>query len=432
MTLDDALAYARLHHPRMQASRAQLEASRARAEVPHALWMPRVGASAQLFGATTNNTTATVIGSPDVVLPRIGGTRARDPSSASLAPSISSLAALGVNQELYDFGRIDALEAAADAAVDVERYRTDDTWLDIELGVREAYFAVRAARAVQKAAEDAYTRALAHRDMARAWVDRGLRPRIELERAEADLARFDVGRVRARGDLESAKAAFAEAVGLDNAQLDAADQPAALAPLPELGEALREAGARAPLILAVEAQVKAQEARTRVIEAEELPDIQITGSLSGRAGGADPTSGDPAGLVGVVPMVPNWDVGVVFNWPIYDAAVAANQRASQRTEEALRAQADAIRQRQVAAIQQAWMAVDIAEKALPALQRALGAAKSNYAQADARFRAGLTTSVELADAEALRTDAEIQLAIGEFQIGRARARFAREAAEGSP
>jgi len=77
-----------------------------------------------------------------------------------------------------------------------------------------------------------------------------------------------------------------------------------------------------------------------------------------------------------------------------------------------------------------WVAVTLAQGALPALERSLAAAQANYAQADARFGAGLGTSVELADAEALRTHAEIQLALGRFEIARTRAQLARVIAEG--
>jgi outer membrane protein TolC len=69
---------------------------------------------------------------------------------------------------------------------------------------------------------------------------------------------------------------------------------------------------------------------------------------------------------------------------------------------------------------------------VPALQRALDAARANEDQVDARFRAGLATAVELADAEALLTNAEIQLAIGQFQLSRANARLARATAEVTP
>jgi outer membrane protein len=71
----------------------------------------------------------------------------------------------------------------------------------------------------------------------------------------------------------------------------------------------------------------------------------------------------------------------------------------------------------------------VAQVALVALRRSVDAARANYAQADARFKAGLGTSLELADAEAVRTDAEIQLAVGEYDIQRARAALARLLAE---
>jgi outer membrane protein TolC len=74
--------------------------------------------------------------------------------------------------------------------------------------------------------------------------------------------------------------------------------------------------------------------------------------------------------------------------------------------------------------------VIVARDALPGLERAVEAAVANYAQADARFKAGLGTSVELADAEALRADAEIQLALGRFELARARAALGRAIAEG--
>jgi len=43
---------------------------------------------------------------------------------------------------------------------------------------------------------------------------------------------------------------------------------------------------------------------------------------------------------------------------------------------------------------------------------------------------GIGNAVELADAEAVRTNAEIQLALGEFELARARAAFGRAIAEG--
>jgi outer membrane protein len=76
------------------------------------------------------------------------------------------------------------------------------------------------------------------------------------------------------------------------------------------------------------------------------------------------------------------------------------------------------------------VSIQVSQAALSSLGRAVDAARANYAQAEARFKAGLGTSLELADGEALRTDAEIQLAVGEFEARRARAALSRLIAEG--
>ena len=76
-------------------------------------------------------------------------------------------------------------------------------------------------------------------------------------------------------------------------------------------------------------------------------------------------------------------------------------------------------------LQRTYVELGVSEQALPALQRALDAANANHAQAEARFTAGLGNAVELSDAEALLVDAQIQLAIGQFQLSQARARVQR-------
>ena len=96
------------------------------------------------------------------------------------------------------------------------------------------------------------------------------------------------------------------------------------------------------------------------------------------------------------------------------------------------AEVDAQREKLRAQIEEATEELGVAQKALPALQRAVDAATANLDQANARFGKGLGTAVELADAEALLTDSQIQLAVGQFQRARARARLARVIAEVVP
>jgi len=430
ITLAEALAYARAHQPAVRAALARIQQEKASAQVPRAQYYPIIGATAQLLEGTTNNTTASYLNTPFLDLPRIGGTAATTADGATFRPHASTLAAIGGAQEVFDFGRIAAEAAAADARVTVAGHAAQAVDLDIALNVEEAYYAVYAAKAILQASEDAYARSLVHRDFAKAGVKSGLRSPIELTRAEADLSRFDTGRIRARGGLAAAQAILAASVGSPDLTLDTADETPTAASLPALSEALRIAGTKDPRLQEAIARLRSQELETRAVGALLRPDIQLSATLSGRAGGATPSNAmDPSGS-GFVPNVPNWDAALILSWPLLDPTINARQRASRATEEVRRAQIDSVRQQVVAGVEGAYVEVAVARDALPSLRHELEAARANYDQADARFKAGLGTSVELADAEALRIDAEIQLAIGTFELAKARAAFGRAIAEG--
>jgi outer membrane protein TolC len=430
MTLGEALAYAHEHQPAMLAALSRVSARAVEARIPSARWLPTVGVGAQLYGMTANNTTGTYLQTTSLDVPRIGGTpSAASATRANLSPYAATFVGAGVVQEVFDFGRIGAQRAAADALVTVERHRADLSRLEIDFGVEEAFFAVLAAKAIVVASDEAYERARVHRDFAKRGVDSGLRSPIELTRAEADLGRFDVGRVRARGGLAVAQSVLAASMGAPDAAIDAA--AATLPPeMPSLSEALDRARAHDPALAEAIAQLRAAEQKTQAIGAELRPDLSLTATLSARAGGAPSTAGVAVDGGGWLPEIPNWDVGVLLSWPLFDGTIAARRDAAQAVEQVRRDEIDVAREQEVAAVRQAYVQVQVARSALVALQNALVAARANYDQADARFRAGISNAVELADAEAVRTDAEIQLGLGQFELARARAAFGRAIAEG--
>jgi outer membrane protein len=427
MTLKEALAHAREHQPSLLAARARIAASQAEASVPRAQWLPRVAATAQALVGTANNSTASYFSSPGVDLVRIGGSKTLE--SPSFTPEPSTLVGVGVRQELYDFGRISAQTAAADASVDVERRRSDVERLDLDLTVAEAFYAVQGAKAVLSTMKSAENRAKVIRDAAAAGVAQGLRRPLDQTRAEADLARAEVARVRAQSALQSAQAVFAGVVGLGDPLLDAAGDAPTPAALPTLDQAITNASNHDPGVLAAQAKLAAQQARSRAVNAEGRPDLLLSASASGRAGGTPPSSGPEVAGSGWLPVVPNYDVGVVLSWPLFDPAVRRRLDAATQLEQVRQQELAAARLRVQTQVQQAFLAATSADEAIASLERSSQAAKVNSEQAQARYQAGLATSVELAEAELLRTDAEIQLAVGQFERARARARLSRAMGE---
>jgi outer membrane protein len=428
LTIAQALDYAHAHQPAIRAALARVAERIEEAKVKSGQWLPTVAVTGQIFAMTANNTTGTFVQPDFMDLPRIGGTRS--PAAGSWSPYASTLVGAGLSQEVFDFGRIGAQRAAADAEAEVEKHRADTRRLDIDFGVEEAFFSVLVARAIVKASDDAYDRSLVHRDLAKRGVDSGLRSPIELTRAEADLDRFDVGRLRARGGVAVAQSVLSAAIGAPDSAIDVAGEPPTPADMPALPEALQLAQQRDPRLAETLAQLKAAEQNARAIGAQLRPDLSLTATISGRAGGAPPSSGSTANGDGWIPNVANWDAGLVITWPLFDGVISARKNAARSAEEVRRDEIDAARVEEAADVRKTYVQVQVANLALTALRNEVVAAHANYDQADARFRAGIGNAVELADAEAVRTDAEIQLALGQFDLARARAAFGRAIAEG--
>jgi outer membrane protein len=432
MTLEQARGYALGHSPTLQTAKSRLSERQAISEVPRSGWLPKLGAAAELFVSSVNDTTATVAPSPTVEIPRIGGRPASPSGETWTSPGVwraypSTLVAIGVTQQIYDFGLLAARTAAADAEVAAERFRLNGSTLDVLLSVDVAYFSARAALAVLDAAVAAERRSQAERDQAEANVRAGLQPPIFLDRAEADLARFQVAVVRARGALAVARTLFASTVGFDGALLDATGQFQPPATLPDLSTSLQMAFARDPHLLELGQELHAREKESQSVWAELRPNVFATATLSTRAGGAPVSahSGVAPSGGGWVPETPNWDVGVLLSFPILDPVIAARARDSAERERVVQSEILEAKSAVAAAVSQAHELADEARRALPAVQKAFDAAKRNEAQAVARFGAGLGTSVELADAEALLSDAEVQVAIGNFEVGRTEALLER-------
>jgi outer membrane protein len=429
MTLPDALSFARSHQLRLLAAKQRLISLEREARVPDAQWLPRLGAFAEIVGASTNNSTTTVINNAAVDLPRIGATRIdSNASSYDLAPYASTLVALGVRQQLYDFGRVAAETAAIELAVRVEKYRLQGVALDVDFAVEQGFYAVLAARAVADASRGALERSIAHRDFARAGVASGMRPPIDLTRAEADTARYEAGLLRAQGALKVARATFAVVVGVDEMELDvdhnsngtsSSDASGGASALPSLDDAIAKSQS-SPYIRESRARVDAQRAETKRLEAQTRPTLHATASVNGRAGGATPTAGSVPTGDGFVPLIPNYNAGVVLSWSFLEPSWGRRADASREREQAFELEVAQNIRSQRALIATSWQDADVALRTVAALERGAVAAKANYDQAENRFRVGLGTSTELADAQALRTEADIQLAIGRFNMARTR------------
>ncbi|HEX2569858.1 MAG TPA: TolC family protein [Polyangia bacterium] len=423
-SLPEALAYARAHQPSIRAALARWTVRQTVQQGANARWYPRVGVGIEYLLGTTNNNTASVINAIPVETARIAGT----PFSASTnwSPTPSNLAAVRIEQQVYDFGRTAAQAVVSDSLANEARAEADIVQLETAFAVEEAYHGVLAAKDVLRAAEGAVGRARLNRDYALASVKAGLLAPVDRSRAEAEVARLEAQLVRAQAGLDLARAVLAAAIGLDHGLVDArplAEEDANATPSLDL--AVQQAMERNPAVIRALGRLQTQAAETQALSREFLPNIRAVGSLYGMAGGAAPERGERARGGGLLPSVGNWYVALTLQWEVYDEVLRNRRRVSQAESDARRAELDAVRQMVGLEVERVLLDLRAGRAALPSLELAVKAARDHQMQAQARFRAGIGTSIELTDAEALLIEAEVQLAAGRFAVARAQVALGR-------
>ena len=313
-------------------------------------------------------------------------------------------AQVSLAQLLFDFGKnLAATEAARKLAAvaheDIELQRQL-----VALAAKEAYNNLVLARRLIAVRQRALDRAETYVRVSRRAADAGVRAEADVARAELDLATFGVDLVRARSAEDSARAALNTAMGIrvttpTQVRDDLSDQPVTLDRDRLFADALRQRPEHRQAQLRMEAAAALHRQATRSF----FPDV--SGSYT--YGGAQSR------------LEENWTVGLSLTWSLFDGGSRfARLQETEANVEAARARAQASELSILNDVEQAVVAVGGTQQRIEAARRATAAAERNLRFADRRYRSGIGTVLDVADAQAALTDAEaveIQ-ALADFQL----------------
>jgi outer membrane protein len=176
-----------------------------------------------------------------------------------------------------------------------------------------------------------------------------------------------------------------------------------------------------PLAQIHQAAVDVARAQEEVLARSDLPRLYLQSSLFARGSGANPNGQLDGSLAGLGLDRANWAAGVQILFPnVFDfsslRARKAAAAASERAEAALYDEALLT----ITSQQQAAAAMVQAARAVAANTPVqLAAAQQSEAQARARYQAGLTSITEVADAQSLLAQAEVQDQLARVDVWRA-------------
>lgn len=414
-TLEQAIQYAVDHYPTVRAALEQIDVSTAGVSVARAAYLPRLDALWQSNRATANNIFGQVF--PQSVIPAMSGPVL--PSASGQSVWGSAAGAL-LSWEPFDFGLREATVTGAEAVVTRARAGEALTRLDVQSAVGAAFLGILAAqRAVAATQADSERRDVLSRAV-HALVDNQLRPGAEASRADAERAAAHIRLIQAQQTLTLAQMTISRVLGLTAGHITI-DGASLLDQLPALDVNASAATTTHPLAQIHQAAVDVARAQEEVLARSDLPRLYLQSSLFARGSGANPNGQLDGSLAGLGLDRANWAAGVQILFPnVFDfsslRARKAAAAASERAEAALYDEALLT----ITSQQQAAAAMVQAARAIAANTPVqLAAARQSEAQARARYQAGLTSITEVADAQSLLAQAEVQDQLARVDVWRA-------------
>jgi HAE1 family hydrophobic/amphiphilic exporter-1 len=323
-----------------------------------------------------------------------------DPSFLEPIPVTTYAYGVTVEQTIYSFGRIPAaVRAAALRREEIGHQITAQEAATARDAVVAVYDLALATERLQvlDAERASLTRQL---EQAEAFLEIGTGTRLQYLQAKTALSQLRPRQIDARGQEEAARARLNEALGRE-ALTPVTIAPsvlsgARLAPLPPLDALLARVPDK-PSLEALRVEQLSLEQEQRVYRANLLPDVSFSGSYGIRTIFSEELANADFA---------SWDVGLFFDWPLYDggetrskiAELRSRQRQIELNARTRRAEAERDLVATAAEYRRAREAARVAAQVVDEARETLRVAEEN-------FRFGAATSLDVLDGQRTLTQA---------------------------
>jgi outer membrane protein len=410
-TVDQAVAVALEKYAGVRVSSEKVTEAAQAINLARTAYLPQADFLAQANRATRNNVFGMLL--PQSTLPGISGPPLAENSMTNVwGTAVGFL----VSWEPFDFGLRAAKVNAAAAHQRLAEAALTRTKFEIAAGTADGFLTVLAAEQTVRAAAAAVARAKTLEEIVGAQVKAELRPGVDAMRTRAELAMAEAQQIQAEQAVAMAKASLSQYV----MTADFAAAPGALLDAPPAA-ILAQADLRAhPVAKERSASIEEAQAKQKILDKSYYPKFNLQGSTYARGTGANPNFTTGGAFSGLGPNIVNWGTGLTVTFP----AMALPGLRIQRGIEASQTRAEQMRLEQVvqdlaARLARANAQLAGARRLVEKIPVQLEAARSAELQATARYKAGLGTIVEVAEAQRLLAQTEIDDSLAKLAIWRA-------------
>jgi len=387
LTLADAEKIAIQNHPQIQVAQDLAEAASQRVRQARSAYYPTANGS--LTGVEAENNSRIAAGGLNnpIIYDRYSN-------------------GVEVNQLVTDFGRTHELVKSSNLRAKAEAENVETSRASVLLRVDATFYAVLKAQAVLRVAQETVKARQLVADQISELAKNKLKSGLDVSFANVDLAQSQLLLVQAQNDLQASNAALADALGSADqrmfqlAELGAAEPPAAPG---ALSTALQEALRDRPELISQRLSVSSAKSYVTAERDLWLPTISAVGV---------------AGLTPVhqAELSPRYAAGgfnvniPIFNGHLYDALRGEADAQARAQEQYLREEQNGI----VRDVQRAWLDANSGYQRLGLTNQLLEQASKALELAQERYKLGLSSIIELSQAQLNQTQAEIAQASARY------------------
>lgn len=343
---------------------------------------------------------------------------------------------LSLSQSVFSGGRLDALDALAAAGREGADLTMTSTRAQLLFDVTQAYYDAALSDRLVAIAEGTVNQAEATVRQVQASFEAGAQPEFELLRARVARDNETPALIRQRANRDVALLRLKQMLDMPHdAPLQLADAltdpvlapPApfaaalasvnAIAPQPEPARAAADLAAvnERTAVREVAAIVRQREASLSAARAERMPTLTVNSSFAQVA--------YPAGVFPTSDFRTNWTIGAAVQMPLLTGGrLRAEERIAQADVDQSRAELQQTSELAALDTRSAWAELLAAQAVWEASAGTVQQATRAYEIADVRYRAGVSTQLELSDSRLLlqQSEANRAQAARDLQVARAR------------
>lgn len=381
LTLQEAEQIAIQNHPRVQAALNLASAAKSQVTQARSVYYPTVyGSLTAAYAENNSRIEAGFLNNPSVFDRYANG--------------------VAVNQLVTDFGRTHQLVKSSNLHAQAQQESVVTTRADVLLQVDESYFGTLKAQSVLAVAQETVKARQLASDQVTELAKNKIKSDLDVNFANVNLAQAQLLLIQAQNDLQASFARLSTALGYSEQRtFELTEEPMPALPVQDVASLIQQALKDRPELISARLDVGSAQSYATAERDLKLPTVSAIG-----VAGLTPYN--------QTPLAPRYAAaGVNVNIPLFNGHLfgalrsEANYRA-QAQNQYLRDLQDQI----VRDVQTAWLNVNSAFQRLSVTERLLEQANQALDLARSRYSLGLSSVIELSQAELNQTDARIQRA----------------------